>query len=194
MIQAFLFHALAMILIGAVAMTISSRDPIRSSLFLLLAIFNVSGLLVLLGAKVIAATLIFVTSFTVAVLFLCCVLMLDINVVQIQRAFKQHFWLASIIGLSFVAELLIFSVVLLIFDVSETEIILKKTSSISILSSAQYAHYFYIVQVFGFILLTSVIGFVILTVRKTDPDKKDQDQGKPQQLKRSTRMNEIERC
>jgi NADH-quinone oxidoreductase subunit J len=197
MIQAFLFYALAMILVGSVGMTISSRDPIRSSLFLLLAIFNVSGLLVLLGAKVIAVTLIFVTSFTIAVLFLCGVLMLDINAIQIHRAFKQHFWLASIIGLSFVAELLIFSIVLLVFDVSETAIVLKKTSNISILSSALYAHYFYIAQVFGFILLTSVIGFVILTARKTDLNKKDQDQSKPQQFMvpvRSARSNEIEPC
>ena len=198
MIQTFLFYGLSMILVGSVAMTISSRDPIRSSLFLLLAIFNVLGLLVLLGAKVIAAILIFVVLFIIAVLFLCGVLMLDINVVQIQRAFKRHFWLASIIGLICVTELLIFSIVLLILDVPEVTSIAEKTSNISILSSALHAHYYYIAQVCGFILLVSVVGFVILTARKTDLNKKDQGQRKTEQVEvsatKSPRSNEIEPC
>ena len=197
MIQTFLFYTLAIILVGSVVVTISSRNSIRSSLFLLLAILNVSGLLVLLGAEVIAVTLILVTMFTIAVLFLCGVLMLDINFVQIHRAFKQHFRLASIIGLSFVAELLVFSIMLFLFDSSPIAIISEKKSSISMLGPTLYMNYFYIIQACGLILLVSVIGVVILTSRKKDSNDKSQDQRKSQQLEPavgSTRADEVGSC
>jgi NADH:ubiquinone oxidoreductase subunit 6 (subunit J) len=192
-----LFYAIAIILIVSVVMTISSRNSIRSSLLYLLVVLNVSVLLGLVGAKVIAVTLTIATTFMIAVLFLCGVLMLDINVAHIHRAFKQHVWLASIIGLCFVAELLIFLVVVLLFDLPETVIISEKHSNISILSSVLYTNYFYITLTFGVILLVAVVGVVILTARKKDLSKKDQSERKAQQLQLragSDRADEVGPC
>jgi NADH:ubiquinone oxidoreductase subunit 6 (subunit J) len=197
MIQMLLFYAIAIILIVSVVMTISSRNSIRSSLLYLLVVLNVSVLLGLVGAKVIAVTLTIATTFMIAVLFLCGVLMLDINVAHIHRAFKQHVWLASIIGLCFVAELLIFLVVVLLFDLPETVIISEKHSNISILSSVLYTNYFYITLTFGVILLVAVVGVVILTARKKDLSKKDQSERKAQQLQLragSDRADEVGPC
>lgn len=197
MIQMLLFYAIAIILIVSVVMTISSRNSIRSSLLYLLVVLNVSVLLGLVGAKVIAVTLTIATTFMIAVLFLCGVLMLDINVTRIHGAFKQHLWLASIIGLCFVAELLIFLVVVLLFDLPETVIISEKHSNISILSSVLYTNYFYITLTFGVILLVAVVGVVILTARKKDLSKKDQSERKAQQLQLragSDRADEVGPC
>ena len=60
-------------------MTVISRNPVHSVLWLILAFLSSAGLFVLLGAEFLAMLLIIVYVGAVAVLFLFVVMMLDVD-------------------------------------------------------------------------------------------------------------------
>ena len=69
MIQAIAFYLFAFLVIASAVLTIMSRNPVHSVLWLILAFFNAAGLMVLVGAEFIAALLLIVYVGAVAVLF-----------------------------------------------------------------------------------------------------------------------------
>ena len=60
MVQAIAFYAFAFVTIAAAVMVVSSRNPVHSVLYLILAFFNAAGLFVLIGAEFIAMILVVV--------------------------------------------------------------------------------------------------------------------------------------
>jgi NADH-quinone oxidoreductase subunit J len=54
MIAALAFYAFAAVLIGSAVMVVTSRNPVHSVLFLILAFFNAAGLFLLAGAEFLA--------------------------------------------------------------------------------------------------------------------------------------------
>src|SRR3954454_9048433 len=72
-------------------MTIGSRNPVHSVLWLILAFFNAAGLFLILGAEFIAMLLVIVYVGAVAVLFLFVVMMLDVDFAEL-RAGVARYW------------------------------------------------------------------------------------------------------
>src|SRR6056300_1839594 len=105
MIESLFFYLFASITCLAGLMVISSRNPVHSVLFLILAFFNAAGLFVLLGAEFLAMLLVVVYVGAVAVLFLFVVMMLDINIDEMRQGFKQHLPLGLIVGLTLIVQL-----------------------------------------------------------------------------------------
>ena len=66
-------------------MTIASRNPVHSVLWLILAFFNAAGLFLLIGAEFLAFLLVIVYVGAVAVLFLFVVMMLDVDFAGLAR-------------------------------------------------------------------------------------------------------------
>src|SRR5258708_26031873 len=93
---AFYFFS-AMLLVSGI-MVISSRNPVHSVLFLILAFFNAAGLFVLLGAEFLAMILVVVYVGAVAVLFLFVVMMLDINFVELRQGFQRYLPIGVVIA------------------------------------------------------------------------------------------------
>ena len=58
MIATIAFYVFSIILLASAAMVVSSRNPVHSVLFLILAFFNAAGLFVLLGAEFLGMILI----------------------------------------------------------------------------------------------------------------------------------------
>ena len=85
MIAALAFYAFAAVLIGSAVMVVTSRNPVHSVLFLILAFFNAAGLFLIAGAEFLAMILVIVYVGAVAVLFLFVVMMLDINVDRLRE-------------------------------------------------------------------------------------------------------------
>ena len=79
----FFFLFSSIIVLSAVAV-ISSRNPVHSVLFLILAFVNSAGIFVLAGAEFLAMILLIVYVGAVAVLFLFVVMMLNINLEEIK--------------------------------------------------------------------------------------------------------------
>ena len=84
MIQAIAFYLFACLVIASGVLTIMSRNPVHSVLWLILAFFNAAGLMVLLGAEFIAMLLVVVYVGAVAVLFLFVVMMLDVDMAELR--------------------------------------------------------------------------------------------------------------
>ena len=105
MIAALSFYAFAAILIASAVMVVTSRNPVHSVLFLILAFFNAAALFLIAGAEFLAMILVIVYVGAVAVLFLFVVMMLDINVDALRSKFWTHFPFAALVGVIIIAEM-----------------------------------------------------------------------------------------
>jgi NADH-quinone oxidoreductase subunit J len=170
MIQALFFYLFAAITIASAVMVISSRNPVHSVLFLILAFVNAAGLFMLVGAEFLALLLIVVYVGAVAVLFLFVVMMLDVDFVELRQGFMQYLPIGVLVGLIFLAELLMVAGAW-VFAPEATV-----TASAPIPDPAQvsntlalgqllYTRYVYFFQVAGLVLLVAMIGAITLTLR-----------------------------
>ena len=98
-IQTLAFYLFSAVTVFAAVMVISSKNPVHSVLFLILAFFNSAGLFVLLGAEFLAMILVVVYVGAVAVLFMFVVMMLDINIAELKHGFLQYLPLGGVVGL-----------------------------------------------------------------------------------------------
>src|SRR6201984_138398 len=97
-IASFFFYLFSSVMIAAASMVISSRNPVHSVLFLILAFFNAAGLFVLLGAEFLAMILVVVYVGAVAVLFLFVVMMLEVDFAELRAGFTKYLPIALAVG------------------------------------------------------------------------------------------------
>ena len=95
---ALFFYLFAGVCVASAVMVVTSRNPVHSVLFLILAFFNSAGLFILIGAEFLAMILVVVYVGAVAVLFLFVVMMLDINSDRFREGFWRHFPMAGLVG------------------------------------------------------------------------------------------------
>lgn len=169
-IQALAFYVFAFVAIVAGVMVISSRNPVHSVLFLILAFFNAAALFVLLGAEFLAMILVVVYVGAVAVLFLFVVMMLDINFTELRRGFLQYLPIGALIGVVLLAELVF------VFGGWASSSSAAAVSAAPMPASAEitnthalgrlvYTQYVYLFQAAGLILLVAMMGAIVLTLR-----------------------------
>ena len=89
-VETLAFYLFAAIAIASGVMVVSSKNPVHSVLFLILAFFNAAALFVLMGAEFLAMILVIVYVGAVAVLFLFVVMMLDIDFVEMRQGFVKY--------------------------------------------------------------------------------------------------------
>ena len=166
MIETLFFYLFASITCLSGLMVISSRNPVHSVLFLILAFFNAAGLFVLLGAEFLAMLLVVVYVGAVAVLFLFVVMMLDINFVELREGFQRYMPLGLGVGGVLLAEILF--VFFNSADMPETVVMVNEVSNTRALGRILYTDYIYLFQLAGLILLVAMIGAIALTLRKRE--------------------------
>jgi len=165
--QAF-FYLFSAVLVGSAFMVITSRNPVHSVLFLILAFVNAAGLFLLMGAEFLAMILVVVYVGAVAVLFLFVVMMLDVDFAELRQGFSKHLPLGALLGLLVFAEL--FSLVLTYFMAPDAALAVVKPTDNAIsnteaLGRVLYTEHVYYFEVSGFILLVAMIGAIVLTLR-----------------------------
>jgi NADH-quinone oxidoreductase subunit J len=169
MIQAFAFYLFAIVVLLSGAMTISSRNPVHSVLWLILAFFNAAGLMVLVGAEFIAMLLVIVYVGAVAVLFLFVVMMLDIDFAELRAGFVRYFGIGLVLAVALVCEILIG-----VGAWSEGGIDLARRAApvdpampnIQAVGMLLYSRYLFVFEAAGFVLLVAMIGAIVLTHRE----------------------------
>ena len=170
MIETLFFYLFAGVTCLAGLMVISSRNPVHSVLFLILAFFNSAGLFVLLGAEFLAMLLVVVYVGAVAVLFLFVVMMLDINFAELRDGFQRYMPLGLGVGGILLAE------ILFVFfnreEMPENLNIVSEVSNTRALGRVLYTDYIYLFQVAGLILLVAMIGAITLTLRRRENVRK----------------------
>lgn len=164
----FFFYVFAAVAIASAVMVVSSRNPVHSVLFLILAFFNAAGIFMLAGAEFLALILIVVYVGAVAVLFLFVVMMLDVDFAEFRRGALQYAPVGAIVGIILFLELLMLAgganLSPLIADSSAVPID-PSISNTQALGQVLYTRYVYLFQGAGLILLTAMIGAIVLTLR-----------------------------
>ena len=169
MIQAIAFYLFAAVVLISGAMTISSRNPVHSVLWLILAFFNAAGLMVLVGAEFIAMLLVIVYVGAVAVLFLFVVMMLDIDFAELRAGFVRYFGIGLVLAVALVCEILIG-----VFAWSAGGIDLARRAApseatvpnIVQIGNLLYSRYLFVFEGAGLVLLVAMIGAIVLTHRE----------------------------
>ncbi|KPP87125.1 MAG: NADH-quinone oxidoreductase subunit NuoJ [Rhodobacteraceae bacterium HLUCCA08] len=171
------FYLFAICTIGAGLMTVLSRNPVHSVLWLILAFLSSAGLFVLLGAEFVAMLLIIVYVGAVAVLFLFVVMMLDVDFAELKAEMAKYMPLALLIGVVILMQLSMGLGVWAYSDGFETRLVapvdggIQNTKGLGLLL---YDKYFLLFQLAGLILLVAMIGAIVLTLRHRK-DVKRQD-------------------
>ena len=171
------FYLFSAILLLSSLMVISTKNPVHSVLFLILAFLNAAGIFVILHAEFLAMILIIVYVGAVAVLFLFVVMMLDFKTSLEKDTILQYMPIGLLIGLVFIAEL----VIVLIntrLDLSNIQILTNPLgnfmdqSNTQAIGSILYTNYVLYFQLSGIILLVAMVGSIVLTLRDREGVKR----------------------
>ena len=168
-LQAIAFYVLAITTVGAGFLVISARNPVHSVLFLILAFVSAAGLFVMLSAEFLAMLLVVVYVGAVAVLFLFVVMMLDIDFAHLREGFARYLPLGAIIGGVLAVEMILVSSAVATrgaaAGVRDVPAPLATATNAETIGRVLYTDYVFIFQMAGLVLLVSMIGAIVLTLR-----------------------------
>jgi len=174
MIETLVFYMFAITCVVSGVLVVTSRNPVHSVLFLILAFFNAGGLFVLAGAEFIAMLLVIVYVGAVAVLFMFVVMMLDVTIVELKQGFLNYLPIGLLVVAVFVGEILASSFAWHMAPEAAANIQAKTPdmANTSALAEVLYTRYAYLFQTAGLVLLVAMIGAIVLTHRKRKDSKK----------------------
>lgn len=162
------FYAFALSTIVGGLLTVVSRNPVHSVLWLILAFLSSAGLFVLLGAEFVAMLLMIVYVGAVAVLFLFVVMMLDVDFAELKAEMTKYMPIAMLIAVVILMQLA------LAFGAWDFSHGFEGRLAAPIASDVQntaglglliYDKYIMLFQLAGLILLVAMIGAIVLTLR-----------------------------
>ena len=169
MIAGFFFWVFSAVLLGSAALVVTSRNPVHSVLFLILAFFNAAALFLIAGAEFLAMILVIVYVGAVAVLFLFVVMMLDVNFAELRGGFQRYAPVGLTVGGFLFIELL-FTVVGWEFapgsSVVRLSTIPTNVQNTRAIGQVLYTDYAFLFQISGLILLVAMVGAIVLTHRE----------------------------
>lgn len=137
----------------------------HSVLFLILAFFTSSGLLVLIGAEFLAMLLVVVYVGAVAVLFLFVVMMLEVDFVELKQGFLNYAPFGGIVALVFFAEIGLVASAMGGERAAEFNASPGAATNTEAIGQVMYTEYLLLFQIAGIILLIAMIGAIVLTLR-----------------------------
>ena len=162
------FYIFSFLLVVSALKVISTRNPVHSVFFLILAFFNAAGLFVLLGAEFLAMLLLIVYVGAVAVLFLFVVMMLNINFTALRQGFIRYLPVGILFTILLFGELYL---VLRISTLSDMPMVKTVKTTVTELTNTEmignilYTDYVFPFQMAGLVLLVAMIGAIVLTNR-----------------------------
>ena len=174
MFESILFYLFGAITLLSAIMVISSRNPVHSVLFLILAFCSSSGLLILIEAEFMAMIFIVVYVGAIAVLFLFVVMMLNIKISEVIDEIYQYLPVGGLIGIIFLLEVFIIvdnDFVPLLSNGSEASAYvdwstqIDNVTNLSSLGQVLYTHYAITFLMAGIVLLVAMIGAIVLTMQ-----------------------------
>jgi NADH-quinone oxidoreductase subunit J len=156
------------VLLISATLVVSSRNPVHSVLFLILAFFNAAALFLIAGAEFLAMILVVVYVGAVAVLFLFVVMMLDIDFEQLRGGLQRYAGIGAAVGAALLVE---FAVALGGWKLAPNVDRILGSPTPSDVSNTQalgqilYTDYLFLFQAAGLVLLVAMIGAIVLTLR-----------------------------
>jgi NADH-quinone oxidoreductase subunit J len=173
-----LFYIFALLLTLSGLKVITSRNPVASALFLVLAFFNAAAIWMLLQAEFLAILLVLVYVGAVMVLFLFVVMMLDINLDELRRDFKRFVPMATVVGAIIVIETALIlwhgygATVQPVRDTTAAVAGAADWSNTRLIGKIIYTDYIFAFEVAGLVLLVAIIAALALTLRHGKDSKR----------------------
>ncbi|WP_270933948.1 NADH-quinone oxidoreductase subunit J [Falsiroseomonas oryzae] len=171
------FYLFAAVLVASAVMVVTSRNPVHSVLFLILAFFNAAALFLIAGAEFLAMILVIVYVGAVAVLFLFVVMMLDVDFAKLREGFQRYAPIGGVVGAILFLELvLVFGTWTFATDAAGLRLnpTPEGVDNTRALGRILYTDHVFLFQLAGLILLVAMIGAIVLTLRGK-PTSKRQD-------------------
>lgn len=176
-----LFNTFCALLITCSTLVVQSANPVYSVLYLILAFFNASALVLLCGHDYMAALFIVLYVGAMCTFFLFAIMILDIKVAQgSEKRLKQapvNALLAALFATQ-VKNMLNHYECDLTNNISDleplTSALLDTTTQIYNLGSVLYTTYAWHLIVASLILLTAMLGSIVLTLNKSSNAKSQQ--------------------
>jgi NADH:ubiquinone oxidoreductase subunit 6 (subunit J) len=184
--EVLLFYILSSLALLSGGLVVSARNPMHSILFLVLVFCNAAGLLLLLETDFLAMIFLVVYVGAIAVLFIFVVMMLNVRVTELKESILRYVPIGGLVLIIFFVEVL--SVIngdLVPFfssssldKVSQTFLLqedlklvlwtnnISPVSNIEAIGELLYTYYFYAFLMASMVLLVSMIGAILLTMRK----------------------------
>lgn len=167
----FAFYLFAIVAVVSGVLVISSRNPVHSVLWLILAFFSAAGLFVLLGAEFVAMLMLIVYVGAVAVLFLFVVMMLDVDFAELRAGVARYLPIGLLIGLVLLVQL---GFAFGAWELSDEALSLRQAvtpppdqvHNTAALGDLLYTRYVLLFQLAGLVLLVAMVGAIVLTLRK----------------------------
>jgi NADH-quinone oxidoreductase subunit J len=166
--QLLVFYVLAALMLFAALRVITSRNPVHSVLFLVLAFVSSAGLWMLLEAEFLAIVLVLVYVGAVMVLFLFVVMMLDINIQRMREGLFTYLPLGLTVALLMVLEmgLVLWARGSRLRDMPAPPPMPADYSNTKQLGRLLYTDYVYPFEIAAVILLVAIIAAIALTLRR----------------------------
>ncbi|AJP74384.1 NADH-quinone oxidoreductase subunit J [Sphingomonas hengshuiensis] len=169
MIQLLAFYLFAIVVLASGALTILSRNPVHSVLWLILAFFNAAGLMVIVGAEFIAMLLVIVYVGAVAVLFLFVVMMLNIDFAELRAGVMRYAAVGLALAVALAAEIII---AVGAYSAGGLQLgrriapVDPAVPNIEAVGELLYTRYLFVFEAAGLVLLVAMIGAIVLTHRE----------------------------
>lgn len=163
------FYAFSLVLVAASVAVITSRNPVYSALFLVLAFFSASAIWMLLEVEFLAIILILVYVGAVMVLFLFVIMMLDINLAPLKEGFVRYLPTGIAIAVIMAIELVVVIWGKGTFGTDAFPIPPPHPegySNTKAVGELLFTNYLLAFEVAGVILLVAIIAAIALTLRQ----------------------------
>jgi len=158
------FYIFAAILVFAGLRVITTRNPVHSAMWLVLAFFTAAGIWLLLKAEFLAIALVLVYVGAVMVLFLFVVMMLDVNFDHLRAQFRSYIPVGATVGALVLIEM---ALVLLGGTAGQGGPgAAPQASNTRELGKLLYVEYVYPFELAAVILLVAIIAAIALTYRR----------------------------
>jgi len=185
-----LFYAFSFVLLGAALGVISTRNPVYSALFLVLAFFTAAALWILLQVEFLGIVLVVVYVGAVMVLFLFVLMMLDINLDPMREGFIRYLPVGIGVAIIMAGELLL---VLWARDRLGPDQFPAPPmrdadySNTRAVGEWMYTNFLLPFEVAGVILLVAIVAAIALTQRRRT-DARTQNPSRQVRVKRDERV------
>ena len=188
--QLFVFYVFAAIMVLAALRMITAKNPVHSSLSLVVVFFTSSAIWLLVDAEFLAITLVLVYVGAVMVLFLFVVMMLDINVTRMRAGFVRFMPVALVVSAIMIIELVLV-VLSKEFTYPKPAPAPADFSNTQELGRILYTDYLLPFEVASVILLVAIIAAIVLTLRHR-PETRTQDPGQQVKVQAKDRVRIVE--
>jgi len=192
MLETIFFNLFAGLSILSGMGVVLARNTMHSVMFLIFCFFNAAGLFFLLDAEFLGVILILIYVGAVMVLFMFVIMMLEVNVAKLREGITQYLPLGAVIAVILLIEFVgaASSGVFADGAMAHVEHLGQEVNNTKQIGMVLYTRYLLGFEIAAIILLVSLIGAIVITLRDRK-DAKYQNMSAQVKVRREDRVRKV---